>query len=81
MTNLSDTDVRETLRPHLDGGHISRLYATGEITGDTIPALGMLSTQLDELGQHEEAERIADVMIYADAVGERPSVRGWVGKL
>ncbi|MCX5077755.1 hypothetical protein OG321_35390 [Streptomyces sp. NBC_00424] len=44
MDDLTDTDVREILRPHRDGGPISRLYATGEITEDTGPALGMLSS-------------------------------------
>lgn len=81
MTDLTDQDVREVLRPHRDGGYISRLYATGEITGETIPTLGVLSSQLDERGGNEEAERLADVIAYAREAGERPSVKGWLAKL
>ncbi|MFE4609986.1 hypothetical protein ACFRK5_16805 [Streptomyces niveus] len=81
MDDLTDNDVREILRSHRDGGPISRLYATGEITENTIPALGMLSTALDEKGQHETAERVADVISYADSVGERPPVNGWTSKV
>ncbi|MEU7190944.1 hypothetical protein [Streptomyces sp. NPDC045369] len=81
MDSLTDNDVRMILRPHRDGGAIARLYATGEITGNTVPALGMLSLHLDERGEHETAERVADVISYADAAGERPPVRGWVTKV
>lgn len=81
MTDLNDEDVRGILREHRDGGPISRLYATGEITEETIPALGVLSGELDDQGKNEEAERVCDVITYADAAGERPAVVGWVGKL
>ncbi|WP_030781771.1 hypothetical protein [Streptomyces sp. NRRL S-920] len=81
MDDLTDNDVREVLRDHRDGGVISRLYATGEITQETIPTLGVLSTELDERGEHETAERVADVITYADAVGERPPVKGWTSKV
>ncbi|MFB6955232.1 hypothetical protein ACFCXP_36935 [Streptomyces niveus] len=81
MDDLTDNNVREILRSHRDGGSISRLYATGEITESTIPALGMLSVELDEMGQHETAERVADVISYADSVGERPPVNGWTSKV
>ncbi|MEU3060664.1 hypothetical protein [Streptomyces subrutilus] len=81
MDDLTDTDVREILRPHRDGGPISRLYATGEITTDTIPALGVLSVELDERGEHETAERLGDVIGYANGAGERPPVKGWTSKV
>lgn len=81
MTDLNDQAVRDILREHRDGGHISRLYATGEITDKTVPALGMLSTELDEQGKNEEAERVWDVMRYVNAAGERPAVDRWVAKL
>ncbi|MFJ9207510.1 hypothetical protein [Streptomyces sp. NPDC102264] len=81
MDSLTDNDVRKILHPFRDGGVISRLYATGEITEDTIPALGMLSVELDEMGQHETADWVADVISYADSVGERPPVKGWTSKV
>jgi hypothetical protein len=81
MSDLKDQDVRDILRPHRDGGAISRLYATGEITEGTYPALGMLTVVLEEDRLHEEAERIGDVMSYVAAVDERPAVAGWVAKL
>lgn len=81
MTDLSDAEVRAILREHRDGGPISRLYATGEITSNTVPALGMLSTDLDDEGRQAEADRVEDVIKYARAADERPPVNGWVGKL
>ncbi|MEV6422477.1 hypothetical protein [Streptomyces sp. NPDC051662] len=72
MDSLTDNDVRRTLHPFRDGGVTSRLYATGEITEETVPALGVLSSELDERGEDETAERVADVISYADAAGERP---------
>lgn len=81
MDSLTDNDVRTILHPFRDGGAISRLYATGEITEETIPALGMLSTELDGRGEDETAEQIADVIMYADAAGERPPVKGWTSKV
>ncbi|MFD7070376.1 hypothetical protein ACFV97_24435 [Streptomyces sp. NPDC059913] len=80
MDSLTDDDVRTILRDHRDGGTVSRLYATGEITADTIPALGVLSVELDDRGEHETAERVADVIAYADSAGERPPVKGWTSK-
>ncbi|MFE1129621.1 hypothetical protein ACFW6R_23445 [Streptomyces albidoflavus] len=82
MDNLTDNDVREILRPLRDGGAISRLYATGEITEETVPALGvLLSTREDAEGSSEETERLGDVITYAVEAGERPPVNGWTGKL
>ncbi|GHA94561.1 hypothetical protein [Streptomyces chryseus] len=81
MSDLTDDHVRTILKQHRDGGPISRLYATGEIEADTVPALGMLSTQLEEDGRHEDAEQLGDVIGYALSAGERPPVAGWVAKL
>jgi len=81
MSDLTDSRVRDILRSHRDGDSISRLYATGEITEETIPALGILSCQLEEKGHHETAENIHDVILYARDTGERPPVRGWTDKL
>ncbi|MFF3431465.1 hypothetical protein [Streptomyces sp. NPDC002602] len=81
MDDLTDTDVREILRPHRDGGPISRLYATGEITQDTAPALGMLSIELNEQGLHETGEQVTDVIAYTRSAGERPPVNGWTSKV
>ncbi|MFI2434660.1 hypothetical protein [Streptomyces sp. NPDC018693] len=81
MTAVNDAQVREILREHRDGGAISRLYATGEITEDTIPALGVLTYDLEQQGRDEDAERVGDVISYAHEAGERPPVDGWVGKL
>ncbi|MFD9422288.1 MULTISPECIES: hypothetical protein [unclassified Streptomyces] len=81
MTDINDTAVREILRPHRDGGHISRLYATGEITYATIPALGMLADRLHLDAQDEESDRLDDVIGYVREAGERPPVTGWVAKL
>lgn len=81
MDHLTDADVRAILRDHRDGGPIARLYATGEITEDTIPAIGLRLVELEERGEHETAERLGDVIRYALAAGERPAVRGWTGKL
>jgi hypothetical protein len=75
---MRDTQVRDVIRPHRDGGPVSRLYATGEITADTIPALGVLAATLDEEGRHEEAERLGDVIRYARDAGERPPVTRWL---
>ncbi|WP_170198406.1 hypothetical protein, partial [Streptomyces chryseus] len=38
MSDLTDDHVRTILKQHRDGGPISRLYATGEIEADTVPA-------------------------------------------
>lgn len=81
MTYLNDEDVRDILRPHRDGGPISRLYATGEISYDILTPMGMLVSRLRGDGEHEEAERIGDVVTYIAAAGERPPVTGWVRKV
>ncbi|WP_406119680.1 hypothetical protein [Streptomyces anulatus] len=81
MTDINDAAVREILRPHRDGGHISRLYATGEITGDTIQAIGTAADRLYADGQHMERDRLEDVISYVREAGERPPVTGWVAKL
>ncbi|WP_228994674.1 hypothetical protein [Streptomyces sp. DH8] len=81
MTNINDADVREILRPHRDGGLISRLYATGEITGETVQAIGTAADRLYMNGQDVERDRLEDVIGYVREAGERPSVTGWVAKL
>lgn len=75
---MHDAQVREIIRPHRDGGPISRLYATGEITVDTIPALGLLSADLEQQGRHPEADQLDDVIAYARDAGERPPVPRWI---
>lgn len=75
---MTDNEVRDIIRPHRDGGPISRLYATGEITDDTIPALGVLAGTLDNQAQHTEAERVGDVIRYTRDAGERPPVPRWI---
>ncbi|MFI0827275.1 hypothetical protein ACH4Q7_22785 [Streptomyces roseolus] len=81
MLDLTDDDVRSILREYRNGGAISRLYATGEITRETLTEIGVLTTLLDEEGKDEAAERLWDVIGYLDAVGERPPVKGWTAKL
>jgi hypothetical protein len=81
MDHLTDDLVRDILRPHRDGGPISRLYATGEITEDTIPALGVHCVMLEQEGRHSVADPVNAVMLYARDAGERPPVAGWTGKL
>ncbi|MGC4947719.1 hypothetical protein ACLQ2N_16175 [Streptomyces sp. DT224] len=81
MTDLTDQDVRDYLRQHRDGGPISRLYATGEITEHTIPALIKRTGEMSYEEQDEEAERLHDVTGYVTAVGARPAVAGWTDKL
>lgn len=71
---LTDAEVREVIRALRDGGPISRLYATGEIQEDLIPALGVLAGFEDD---DEQTERIMDVIRYANRAGDRPPVRGW----
>lgn len=81
MTHITDADVREILRPHRDGGILSRLYATGEITSETIQAIGTVADRLYLDGQDVERDRLEDVIDYVREAGERPSVTGWVAKL
>ncbi|MFK0154298.1 hypothetical protein ACIQVK_19760 [Streptomyces sp. NPDC090493] len=81
---ITETEIRDILRPHvgnrpisqlyLDGGPISRLYATGEITDATIPALGVLAADLDD----QAADQVDDVIRYARDVGDRPPVPRWL---
>ncbi|MFJ1657195.1 hypothetical protein [Streptomyces anthocyanicus] len=73
-----DTQVRDIIRPHRDGGPISRLYATGEITDDTVPALGLCSSELEDQGRHEEADQVDDVLAYVVEAGNRPPVDRWI---
>jgi hypothetical protein len=75
---MNDRQIRNIIRAHRDGGPISRLYATGEITPDTIPALGTLAAQLEDAGDHNEAERLDDVIRYAQDAGQRPPVQRWI---
>jgi hypothetical protein len=77
MNDLNDQDVRDILREHRDGGPISRLYATGEITEYTIPAIHKRVGELAYEDQDEEAERLQDVIGYVLAVGARPAVARW----
>lgn len=81
MMHIDDDAVREMLRPHRDGGLISRLYATGEINGNTVLTIGAVADQLYLDGQHTEFDRLTDVIDYAREAGERPPVNGWVTKL
>ena len=75
---MNDARVREIIRAHRDGGPISRLYATGEISADTIPALGIVAGELEDDGQQTESERLDDVIRYARDAGERPPVQRWL---
>ncbi|MFK0159047.1 hypothetical protein ACIQVK_44135 [Streptomyces sp. NPDC090493] len=77
MTALTDHEVRARLRAHQDGGPISRLFETGEITDETFAALGMRADQCEKDGQDEEAEEVTDVAEYVQTVGERPAVPNW----
>ncbi|MDG9687870.1 hypothetical protein QC334_34950 [Streptomyces sp. DH18] len=81
MTHIDDAAVREILRPHRDGGLISRLYATGEISPTTILTIGAVADKLHMDGRHAEFDRLTDVIDYAREAGERPPVKGWVTKL
>jgi hypothetical protein len=75
---VNDARVRDIIRAHRDGGPISRLYATGEISPDTIPALGVAAGLLELDGQQAESERLGDVIRYARDAGERPPVPRWL---
>lgn len=75
---MTDAQVRDIIRAHRDGGPISRLYATGEISTDTIPALGIAAGLLELDGQQAESERLDDVIRYARDAGERPPVTRWL---
>ncbi|MFI8201129.1 hypothetical protein ACIF6K_32175 [Streptomyces sp. NPDC085942] len=81
MTHITDADVRDILRPHRDGGPISRLYATGEITEGTVTAIGVAADMLSLDAQDGESDRLEDVIDYVREAGERPPVAGWVAKL
>ncbi|MFD7884063.1 hypothetical protein ACFV3N_16690 [Streptomyces bauhiniae] len=77
---LTDAQVRTVLRPHRDGGPISRLYATGEIGPGLHTALTDLASKLYATDQDEESQKIEDVIGYVRAVGGRPPVRGWLDR-
>lgn len=81
VNHLTDDDVRTILRAHRDGGPLSRLYATGETTSATVPAIGMAAADLEDDGRHQEADPLWDVLEYVTAVGDRPPVTGWTGKV
>lgn len=81
MTHIDDATVREILRPHRDGGPISRLYATGEITHATVQSIGAVADRLYTDAQHTEFDRLEDVIAYVRGAGERPPVNGWITKL
>ncbi|GGR70953.1 MULTISPECIES: hypothetical protein [Streptomyces] len=74
---MKDVQVRYILRHHRDGGPISRLYATGEITEHTDQALWARMADLTLDGRDAEADQIRDVIDYVNAVGARPPVSGW----
>lgn len=75
---MNDAQVRDIVRAHRDGGPISRLYATGEISADTIPALGVAAGLLELDGQQTESERLDGVIRYARDAGERPPATRWL---
>ncbi|MER5304575.1 hypothetical protein ABT039_34625 [Streptomyces lasiicapitis] len=77
MDTLTDRQVREALRPYQDGGTLSALFETGEITEDTISALGVAMQNRDQLAEDQEADTLGDVLSYVDAAGERPPVPNW----
>ncbi|MFG2147537.1 hypothetical protein ACGFRG_25635 [Streptomyces sp. NPDC048696] len=77
MDTLTDHQVRDALRPYQDGGTLSALFETGEITEDTIPALGLAMQSRDQLNEHQETDTLGDVLAYVDAVGERQPVPNW----
>ncbi|MCX4809024.1 hypothetical protein OG601_47175 [Streptomyces sp. NBC_01239] len=75
---MTDAQVRAIIEPHQGDGPIHRLYATGEIDDDTIPALGLLAAELADQGRDEEADRIGDVIRYVRDVGSRPPLTRWI---
>lgn len=79
MDVLNDDDVRRILEPHQDGGLISRLYETGEITDkeETVQALGRRARDVLYGGDEATAERLLDVVAYVSRVGKREAVSGW----
>lgn len=74
---VNEQQIRDTLRPHLDSGPISRLYATGEITEHTVPALQNLIANLACNDRDPQADQVGDVITYAIQVGARPAVTRW----
>jgi hypothetical protein len=75
---MTDTQVRDIIGPHQGGGPISRLYTTGEIDDDTIPALGLTEAELADAGRDEEADQIGDVIRYVRDAGPRPPLTRWI---
>ena len=71
---LTKAEVREIVRPLRDVWPIGLLYATGEIHGDLMAALGWAAF---DMGETEGAARILDVLSYARQAGYRPAVKGW----
>ncbi|GHH30108.1 hypothetical protein [Streptomyces rubradiris] len=74
---MTEQQIRDILRPYRDGGSISRLYATGEISEHTIPALVDLMASLDLDDRDTEIDQIHDVIDYVTQVGCRPPVTRW----
>ncbi|QIB43015.1 hypothetical protein [Streptomyces aureoverticillatus] len=79
MDILNDADVRTILEPHQDGGLISRLCETGEITEKekTVQALGLLARDVLYSGDEHTAARLLNVAEYVSVTGERPPVPNW----
>ncbi|MFJ2783698.1 MULTISPECIES: hypothetical protein [unclassified Streptomyces] len=78
---MADAEVRAILRPHRDGGPVSRLYAAGEITPETRTALGRLFVALRRAGDQRSANQVLDVLAWVYDIGERPSPPGWTRHL
>ncbi|MEU3060665.1 hypothetical protein [Streptomyces subrutilus] len=78
MDLLTDDDVRATLAPHADRrGAVGRLYDTGTIDQDTAADLGGLIIELTDSGRFDDADRVGQVLGYAERTGEREPVPGW----
>ncbi|WP_406507161.1 hypothetical protein [Streptomyces sp. NBC_00212] len=79
MDILNDADVHTILEPHQDGGLISRLYETGEITDkeETVQALGRRAQNVLYGGDEHTAQRLLNVVEYVSVTGERSPVPNW----
>ncbi|MEU5160432.1 hypothetical protein AB0G74_12585 [Streptomyces sp. NPDC020875] len=78
MSDPADEIVRTNIRAHQDGGGpITRLFETGAIGSDLLPALDAAAARAEDQGDHEGASRIGDVISYAATVGDRPAVPNW----
>jgi hypothetical protein len=80
VRNVPDNRVRTVLRAYQDDGPISRLFETGRIDGDLLPALDHLINEVEDRGEYEEAGRLTAVLDYAVTIGERPEVPNWVNR-